>query len=298
MKIIKQTPKYIGVQGIYAIVNIDKPAKFCPLGTPYVGQAMSKPMAKKHKMGIGTRLRDHRYKLRKNIHGNPKLQNAWNSYGEDSFVYVLVERVDDINLLTEREQHWLDKWHACKNGYNVREIAETTRGFHIKSILDKKAVIEWIKKYKEEHGKFPCNNKGKIKYANEKLTWSAVSMSMQMGWRGFDVGGSLSKFIAKEFNIVNGSNKKQLTEDVICEWFEKFYIDHGYYPTTKTSGVIEYADAAYGKIKWSAVGELLKNGQRGLNSGGSLRKLIEKRAINKIKLKHWYNKKDKNELYI
>jgi hypothetical protein len=82
-----------------------------------------------------------------------------------------------------------------------------------------------------------------------------------------------------------------LTEDVICEWFEKFYIDHGYYPTKRTTGIIEHVDAVYGKLKWSAASELLVKGQRGLPGGSSLRQLIEKRAKNKIVFKNWYQPK-------
>jgi group I intron endonuclease len=290
MKVMTQPSKYIGVQGIYAIININKPNKRCPLGTPYVGQAMSKPSAKKHRLGIGTRISAHRYKLRKNKHGNPKLQNAWNSYGEDSFIYVILEEVFDYCDLISREQFWIDKWDAYKKGYNARPIAESTKGFHIKEPLDKNEVIRWIKKYKEEHGKFPCRNFGKIEYCQDNLTWSGLSEAMACGFRGFESGGSLPRFIAKEFGIINKTNRPKFTEDVICEWFELFYDDHGYYPTNKTAGEIIYAKNTHGKVFWSGVSSSLTHGNSGLPGGKSLRKLIELRAKKEVKFKHWYQK--------
>ena len=119
MESITQFSKYRGIQGIYSIININKPSKKCPYGTPYVGQTISKPLAKKHKLGIGHRLCEHRCELRKNIHHNPKLQRAWNKYGERSFIFIMIEKVDDKSSLTKKEQFWMDEWDAYHNGYNA-----------------------------------------------------------------------------------------------------------------------------------------------------------------------------------
>ena len=68
-----------------------------------------------HKRYIGSskniysRLHAHRAKLVKNKHENIILQNSVNKRGIDIYECYLIEIVEDENLLTEREQYWLNK---------------------------------------------------------------------------------------------------------------------------------------------------------------------------------------------
>lgn len=39
---------------------------------------------------------------------NPYLQNAWNKYGESCFALEVLEEVDNVDLLTEKEQRWIN----------------------------------------------------------------------------------------------------------------------------------------------------------------------------------------------
>lgn len=64
----------------------------------------------------------HRSELNKGIHRNPKLQNAWNKYGEDAFDFQIVELCDKENLIL-REQFWLDDTRCVDLGYNVSRSA-------------------------------------------------------------------------------------------------------------------------------------------------------------------------------
>lgn len=59
--------------GIYTI-------KCIPTGKIYVGQTIN----------LRRRWHSHRWHLRKGIHKNGHLQNAWNKYGEDNFVFYIV----------------------------------------------------------------------------------------------------------------------------------------------------------------------------------------------------------------
>ena len=79
------------VSGIYKIVNKinDK---------YYVGSS---------KDVVNYRWYYHKYDLRKNVHHNDHLQNAWNKYGENAFNFVVVEKVDEKDLLLI-EQKYLD----------------------------------------------------------------------------------------------------------------------------------------------------------------------------------------------
>lgn len=67
---------------------------------------------------------DHFHSLRLNKHHNPCLQRAWNKYGEQTFVFEVLELVLPISLIA-REQYWLDKLKpfGCK-GFNIARNAE------------------------------------------------------------------------------------------------------------------------------------------------------------------------------
>ncbi len=66
--------------------------------------------------------------LRQNKHYNPKLQNAWNKYGEETFVFEVLELVLIINL-TAREQYWFNKLRPFGNqGFNIAHTAGSMLG--------------------------------------------------------------------------------------------------------------------------------------------------------------------------
>ena len=58
--------------------------------------------------------------LRKNRHINDILQNSWNKYGEQNFVFIIIEHCDKTQLRTI-EQKYLDlyKPYIKNNGYNL-----------------------------------------------------------------------------------------------------------------------------------------------------------------------------------
>ena len=97
--------------GIYLIYNLANQRV-------YVGQSKN----------VATRLRTHKSKLKRSCHTNPYLQNAFNKYGEDKFVFRSVEYPEDCSPknLTIREQHWIDQFNSMNpnRGYNLREAGE------------------------------------------------------------------------------------------------------------------------------------------------------------------------------
>lgn len=58
--------------------------------------------------------------LRHNKHRSILLQNAFNKYGEKSFVFSVIEDNVIQDCLIEREQYWIDKLHP---EYNVAKVA-------------------------------------------------------------------------------------------------------------------------------------------------------------------------------
>jgi len=62
--------------------------------------------------------RRHLSELKNNKHKNIHLQNAYNKYGREAFVFSLIEEVLDKALLIEKEQYYIDlllpKFNICK----------------------------------------------------------------------------------------------------------------------------------------------------------------------------------------
>ena len=89
-------------QGIYKIINVVND-KF------YIGSAVN----------LRKRKARHFSELRAGKHKNRHLLAAWNKYGEQAFVFVVVEEVEDRTLLLEAENRWL-KQHVGKDYcYNI-----------------------------------------------------------------------------------------------------------------------------------------------------------------------------------
>ena len=100
------------MQGIYGIYNTisDK---------WYVGQSAC----------VEKRFRSHRSALKVGKHGNPHLQAAWAAYGAEAFHFILLEEVESLASVTEREEFWLRHKRATSCGvYNLRAVADSNYG--------------------------------------------------------------------------------------------------------------------------------------------------------------------------
>lgn len=71
----------------------------------------------------------HRYRLRSNTHNSKYLQHSWNKYGEDNFIFEIVEEVEEGEL-NNRERYWIDKLNTfIPNGYNLTKGGEGSLGW-------------------------------------------------------------------------------------------------------------------------------------------------------------------------
>lgn len=71
------------------------------------------------------RWKEHQKFLKANKHHSRHLQNAWNKYSSWFFKFEIVEVVENINKLIEREQFWIDNLNP---EYNIRKIANSQLG--------------------------------------------------------------------------------------------------------------------------------------------------------------------------
>lgn len=91
--------------GIYQIRNLVD-------GKIYVGSAFN----------LLKRRAQHRCRLNSKNHGNCHLQNAWNKYGENNFVFEVLEFIPlDNEILKKRETYYIQKLNVCDRsiGYNL-----------------------------------------------------------------------------------------------------------------------------------------------------------------------------------
>ena len=95
------------ILGIYSITNLTN-------GKLYIGSSNN----------IYRRWREHKKLLNKNVHHSYLLQNAWNKYGENNFIFEIIEECSE-DMLLEREQYYIDLYSSADNyyGYNVSEYA-------------------------------------------------------------------------------------------------------------------------------------------------------------------------------
>lgn len=99
--------------GIYVIQNIVN-------NKIYIGSSVNM-----HKRRIS-----HYNCLRRGVHNNVKLQNAFNKYGESNFTFSVIECIKDKSNLIEREQVWLDffkpEYNICPSA-NKLIVSEETK---------------------------------------------------------------------------------------------------------------------------------------------------------------------------
>lgn len=113
MKLIGESQELKGKAGIYCI-------KCLANDKYYIGSAVS----------LGKRIKAHRNLLIGDKHHSPHLQRAWNKLGIKNFVVQILEFVDDVNKLVEREQYYIDNYLSYDDrfGYNISPTAGSNLG--------------------------------------------------------------------------------------------------------------------------------------------------------------------------
>lgn len=155
--------------GIYKITNKQN-------GKFYIGSSVN----------IEMRWYAHKSYLRRSVHSNPHLQNAWNKYGEDSFIFSILVETEEDSLL-DKEQELIDETKCCdKNvGYNKALIA----GSPMKGRKHSPEAIEKIRKASagrvnspETRRKISLSNKGRKMSAESRKKMSEAKKGKPCPW--------------------------------------------------------------------------------------------------------------------
>ena len=112
--------------GIYAIKNIIN-------NKMYIGQSIN----------IERRWKIHKCKLNHLKHPNKHLQNEWNKYGKENFVFEIIEKYDS-KLLKEKEEYWIKYYNTnnLQKGYNIAKGGNGGNINHICSEETKRKIAE------------------------------------------------------------------------------------------------------------------------------------------------------------
>lgn len=116
--------------GIYKITNTIN-NKF------YIGSSVN----------LTRRKAEHKYRRKLNIIHNSAIRSAVLKYGEDNFIFEILETVDCKSKLQNLEQYYID---LLNPDYNIRKFAQSNRGIKCsESQLQHLRTINLGKKYKE-----------------------------------------------------------------------------------------------------------------------------------------------------
>ena len=91
-------------------------------GKEYIGSSVNI----KHRWSV------HKCYLNQGVHDNPHLQAAWNKYGADAFVFMIIEYCENY---LEKEQYLLD---VIDPEYNMSKVAGTSSRLGVKSSFEHK----------------------------------------------------------------------------------------------------------------------------------------------------------------
>lgn len=209
MKFIGQD-KYKNDIGIYSITNILS-------GDQYIGQTGERFMR---------RYWHYRWKLRNGTHDNAHLQSAFNKYGEDAFVFEVIESVDDVNRLDELEIFYIEKNHSS---YNILQGGGGRRGTpmceHAKEIIGAKNREHMTgRKHSEEtKNKMSESRRGQWYTRHGKTNVIAETEAEQI--KKLLIGGKSVSAIAKDMSLPRGAVANILSNDtwdnvVVDGWYE------------------------------------------------------------------------------
>lgn len=124
MNISKEDQKKCGIYIIKNNLN----------GKVYVGSTRS----------FKERYDEHRLHLSKNKHHNPRLQHAWNKYDSDSFIFEIVEIIDDKSERLPREAFWISQFNSSDDSFGYNITAETDKYKRLPDIMKRNAKSYFV----------------------------------------------------------------------------------------------------------------------------------------------------------
>jgi group I intron endonuclease len=187
---------------------------------------------------LNKRKYSHFIELSKNKHGNLHLQNAYNKYGGENFIFEVLEYVEDKNELIKIEQYYIDwlepQYNICKiAGSNLgRKNSEQSKIKMLNSAKNKPKMSEKTKKKISENSakywlgkKIPkefCKNmseahKGKPLSDETKRKLSESHKGKNIGTNNPMYGGNFSEDHKRKISENHARFQSKLTTEQVIE---------------------------------------------------------------------------------
>ena len=155
------------MKAIYKLTNLED-------GKVYVGQTNN----------LDIRKNRHFYDLKKNKHHNKFLQNSYNKYGEENFIFECVEITDNLD---ERELYWINEYGGINSelNYNLKDPLTSDFSDYLKVEIKKSMSGEnnpnygnkWSEEQKEKLSKERKGLTLEVRVGKEKSDLAKEKMS-------------------------------------------------------------------------------------------------------------------------
>lgn len=205
--------KFKNNTGIYIIKNIVN-------NKVYVGQTFQ---------NFQRRYWHHYWKLKDNTHDNKYLQASWNKYGEKNFIFQVIEVVDDVNIIENREIFWINYYLKNNLSYNMALGGGGKRGVPMsedaKKIVGAKNRAHNLGKVASDETKRKMSEirTGKRVYRyNDKLDDSQVIIIKNKLIRG-EKPAEISKELNIPYKVINNIYSGNSYRTVHVEGWDDFY---------------------------------------------------------------------------
>jgi group I intron endonuclease len=154
---------------------------------------------------IKNRWRQHLSQLRRGVHGNAHLQNAYNKHGEESLKFSILEVVETPQNAIIIEQLYIDN---LKPEYNKRAIAESNRGNKLSDETKKKMSMSKMGHVISEETKRKIGEANKISQLGNKHT-DITKQKMGIAHAGHSVSEETRKRMSENHNRSEETRKKK-----------------------------------------------------------------------------------------
>ena len=129
------------MQGIYKITNTEN-------GQVYIGRSTD----------IENRWKQHQEALEKGVHHSYKLQRCYDQLSDKNILqHEVVELVDNILDMPEREQYYYDQYDSYNNGYNCCPYADNPK-YQKHSFVFYGVWFEYLLLLEEQYGRSYAND--------------------------------------------------------------------------------------------------------------------------------------------
>lgn len=221
LMIFEDEEKYKDAHGIYAILNKKN-------GKVYIGQTG---------LRFEKRFWHHQWKLRHGSHDSAHLQGAWNAYGEDAFVFRVIDCIDgdSTDELDELEKKYIGCCKRLGYSYNILDGGGGLRGYHMSDEQKRKigeknrANMTGRKASDETKRKMSQSRKGRvIARSTDVITVDIARQIKQLLVSGMKPS-DIAKIVGVEYKHVNNIMSNNSWSNVPVDGWDEYRLNRKTY---------------------------------------------------------------------